>query len=69
MTPAKPRLCPSCFAKEIDPVFLKQDRESHTYYCLKCGYEGSSRDVVEFNYQLQKARYRVEFRSSPQAHP
>jgi len=30
--------CPACFAREIDPVFLKTDPEDGELYCTQCTY-------------------------------
>ncbi|MDQ8199425.1 hypothetical protein QEH56_14760 [Pelagicoccus enzymogenes] len=50
--------CPACFAKEIDPVFLRRDPTNSELYCLKCSYTAASDSVVkEFFDSLKKHRY------------
>lgn len=43
----KPLLCPACFAKEIEPVFLHFDPEDQEYYCIKCCYFAKDRKMVD----------------------
>lgn len=45
--PAHPLICPSCYAREIDPIFLHQDPEDGTYYCTKCTYVATDRAAVK----------------------
>ncbi len=46
--PQKPLICPACFAREIDPVFLNFDPEDGgEYYCIHCSYTAKSRESVE----------------------
>ena len=47
LAPAKPLICPSCFAREIDPVFLCFDEEESEFYCQHCGYTSASAEEVE----------------------
>lgn len=46
---SSPKLtCPACFAREIDPVFLRHDpEEGGEYYCQHCGYTAKTRGEVE----------------------
>ncbi|HAT11441.1 MAG TPA: hypothetical protein DCS97_12805 [Planctomycetes bacterium] len=45
--PAKPLICPACFAREIDPVFLHHDPEDGgEWYCIHCSYTARSADEV-----------------------
>lgn len=41
-----PLTCPSCFAREVDPVFLNRDPEDGEYYCTKCSYVAKDADAV-----------------------
>lgn len=43
--PSKPLICPACFAREIDPVFLHFDAEDGgEFYCQHCGYTAKTRE-------------------------
>ena len=45
--PAKPLICPACFAREIDPVMLHFDPDDGgELYCQHCGYTAPDRDTV-----------------------
>lgn len=46
--------CPACFMREID-MDMFYDEEKKQYYCLRCGFVGSEKDVLKLNKQ---ARYR-----------
>jgi hypothetical protein len=39
--------CPSCFARGLDQV-LRYDEGDDEYYCIKCCYVGTGRQVKEF---------------------
>lgn len=46
-TSEKRLICPACFAREIDPVFLHFDpEEGGEYYCQHCGYTAKTREAV-----------------------
>lgn len=48
--------CPSCFMRDID-MDMFYDEEKKEYYCLRCAYHGSEKEVLDFN-ELAKGRYR-----------
>jgi len=62
--PAKPLICPACFAREIDPVFLLFDPDDGgEYYCQHCGYTAKTREVVrEFHNDFIRHRHGIERR-------
>lgn len=49
--------CPSCFAKEVD-VVLMYDKNDEEYYCAKCCYVGSGREIEQFYEYLKQQKYR-----------
>lgn len=52
--------CPACFAREIDPIFLRYDQQDAEYYCLKCTYFASDQATVyAFYTAIRKLRYRI----------
>ncbi len=57
--PPKPLICPACFAREIDPVFLHFDPEERgEYYCPHCGYVAASAQAVrDFLDDLARHKY------------
>ncbi len=60
-TPSKPLICPACFAREIDPVFLHFDPEDGgEFYCQHCGYTAKTRgEVAAFHRAFIRHRYRL----------
>lgn len=49
--------CPSCFMRDLDiDMFYDSDREE--YFCIRCQYRGTEKDVQEKN---QMARFRYKF--------
>ena len=56
--PEKPMICPACFAREIDPVFLHFDPEDGgEFYCQQCGYTAKTPDQV-LTFQRDFIRHR-----------
>jgi late competence protein required for DNA uptake (superfamily II DNA/RNA helicase) len=53
----KKHLCPACFAREID-VFLNYDNIDNQYYCIKCCYCGSSKDIEEFYAAYRQGKFK-----------
>lgn len=51
--------CPWCFAKEVDTVRLHWDEKEQEYYCTKCIYVGTGRQVDRFFQAIQEHKYRV----------
>jgi hypothetical protein len=51
------KLCPACFAKEID-FFLNYDEEDEEYYCRKCCYSGKEEDLERFYKVFTKEKYK-----------
>ncbi len=47
--------CPSCFMRDID-MDMFYDKEKGEYYCLRCQYHGTEKDVLEKN-ELARFRY------------
>ena len=48
--------CPSCFMRDLDiDMFFDEDKEE--YYCIRCQYTGTEKDVKEKN-QMARFRYR-----------
>lgn len=37
--------CPSCFARDVDVVFLVHDPRRDEYYCNQCTFSGSAEEV------------------------
>ncbi len=58
----KRMICPSCFAKDIDPIFLQRDRRDGEAYCLKCDYVASPEEAARFLRELQRMKYGVAYR-------
>jgi len=48
--------CPSCFMRDID-IDMFFDDEKKEYYCLRCCFTGSEKEVLERN---QTARFRYK---------
>ena len=48
--------CPSCFMRDLD-IDMFYDEEKKEYYCMRCQYVGSEKDVLEKN-ELARFRYR-----------
>ena len=57
-------MCPACFAREIDPVFLHFDPEDGgEFYCQQCGYSAKTgAEVEEFFDEIIWRRYRIRRR-------
>lgn len=49
--------CPSCFMRDID-IDMFYDEEKKEYYCLRCGFTGDKKRVLELN---EQAKYRYKF--------
>ena len=48
--------CPCCFMRDIDmDMFFDEDKKE--YYCLRCGFVGNEKRVLELN---EQARYRYK---------
>lgn len=48
--------CPACFVREID-VDMFYDRDREEYYCLRCPFTGTEKEVLALN-ELAKFRYK-----------
>ncbi len=48
--------CPSCFARDID-VDMFYDEEKKEYYCLRCQFVGSEKEVLSGNETI-RLRYK-----------
>ena len=48
--------CPSCFQRDID-MDMFYDEEKHEYYCLRCGFRGTEKEVLKLN---EQAKYRYK---------
>lgn len=48
--------CPSCFMRDID-MDMFYDEAKQEYYCLRCSYHASEKEVLEHN-EMAKYRYR-----------
>lgn len=46
--------CPACFMRDLD-MDMFFDEEKQEYYCLRCGFHGSEKEVLRLN---EQARYR-----------
>lgn len=55
-------ICPNCFAKDIDPIFLQQDRRDESVYCLKCDYVAQPEEAARYLRELQRLKYGVAYR-------
>ena len=55
----KTNLCPTCFAKEIDPVILRYDEADQEYYCIKCTWFGSAEAARMALQDLMRHKHRV----------
>lgn len=49
--------CPSCFMRDID-MDMFYDEEKKEYYCLRCGFHGTEKEVLEHN-EMAKYRYKM----------
>lgn len=47
--------CPSCFMRDLD-IDMFYDKEKKEYYCIRCQYHGTEKDVLEKN-ELARFRY------------
>jgi len=49
--------CPSCFLRDLDiDMFYSKDKGE--YYCIRCQYTGTEKDVLAKN-RLAQMRYRM----------
>lgn len=48
--------CPACFTRDID-IDMFYDADKKEYYCLRCGFRGSEKDVLDGN---ERARFRYK---------
>jgi hypothetical protein len=48
--------CPSCFMRDLD-IDMFYDREKEEYYCLRCPFTGTEKDVIELN-TMARFRYK-----------
>ncbi len=55
----KPLICPTCFAREIDPILLRFDEQDNEYYCTKCTWFGTEAAAQEALRQLMFNKHRV----------
>lgn len=61
----KPVLCPTCFAKEIDPILLRRDESRNELYCVKCTWFGSEADARKSLEELMRGKYGIESAERP----
>lgn len=47
--------CPSCFMRDLD-IDMFFDTEKEEYYCIRCQYHGTEKDVLEKN-EMARFRY------------
>jgi hypothetical protein len=53
-------ICPACFAREIEPLFLRKDPENGEYYCQSCAYVAPDKqEVVTFLQEVVWRKYRI----------
>jgi Zn ribbon nucleic-acid-binding protein len=48
--------CPSCFMRDLD-IDMFYDAQKEEYYCLRCCYKGTEKDVIAKN-DMARFRYR-----------
>lgn len=48
--------CPSCFMRDLD-IDMFYDKEKDEFYCMRCQYRGSEKDVLEKN-EMVRFRYK-----------
>ncbi|MCC5848327.1 MAG: hypothetical protein JJU29_09550 [Verrucomicrobia bacterium] len=54
-------ICPSCFARDVDPVMLRRDAANGEYYCVFCAYIAKGKpDVVRFMQDVVRHKYGIE---------
>lgn len=54
-------ICPACFAREIEPLFLRKDPENGEYYCQGCVYVAADKqEVVDFMQNFIWQKYRIQ---------
>lgn len=49
--------CPTCFDRDID-IDLFYDESKKEYYCIRCGYRGDEKDILD-RYEYHKSKYRL----------
>ena len=47
--------CPACFVRDID-VDMFYDKDKGEYYCLRCQFTGTEKEVLEKN-EMARFRY------------
>ncbi len=47
--------CPSCFMRDLD-IDMFYDKDKKEYYCIRCQYTGSEKDVLSRN-EMVRTRY------------
>ena len=47
--------CPSCFMRDLD-LDMFYDKDKKEFYCIRCQYTGTEKDVLEKN-QMARFRY------------
>lgn len=48
--------CPSCFMRDLD-IDMFYDKDKKEYYCLRCCFTGTEKDVLRLN-EMARFRYR-----------
>jgi hypothetical protein len=48
--------CPSCFMRDLD-IDMFYDKEKEEYYCLRCPFTGTEKEVIALN---NTARFRYK---------
>ncbi len=48
--------CPSCFMRDLD-IDMFYDSDKDEYYCLRCQFTGSEKEVIEKN-EMARFRYK-----------
>lgn len=61
LPPDSKLICPACFARDIDPVFLRRDPENGEYYSIFCAYTAPDKPaVVAFMHNLVQHKYGID---------
>ena len=53
--------CPRCFMRDID-IDMFYDEQKKEYYCLRCCFRGSEKEVEELNEQVKERYGRLKMR-------
>ncbi len=53
--------CPQCFKRDLD-LDMFYDSGKKEYYCIRCCYKGTEKDVLELNEEIKKRYGRLKQR-------